>query len=132
MQLSPDVEQALKNDRTIDIETIGVKSGKPRRIEIWFHNLNGRIIICGSPLPASDDGSRPSKAWIGNLKANPDFLFILKESTNAELKAKARVITDPDDRREIMSAPATQWYRQQGLPLDELVAHSPIVEVEFT
>ena len=34
------VQQALQQDRVIDITTIGRKSGRPRRKEIWFHNLN--------------------------------------------------------------------------------------------
>lgn len=131
MPLSKEIEQALKTDRTIDIETIGARSGRPRRIEIWFHNLDGRIVICGTPLAARKDGTRPEKAWIGNLRANPDFLFLLKESVTAELPARATEVTDEDDRRQIMNAPGIGWYRQQ-VSVDELVAHSPIVEVQFT
>ena len=37
------VERALERDRTIDITTTGRQSGQPRRLEIWFHNLDGRI-----------------------------------------------------------------------------------------
>lgn len=44
-----------------------------------------------------------------------------------------KVSLDPDaeDRRNIMSAPETQWYRNQGATVDELVKHSPIVEIFF-
>ncbi|MGH2983824.1 MAG: hypothetical protein ACRDK5_06185 [Solirubrobacterales bacterium] len=32
------IERALENDRTIDITTLGRRSGEPRRIEIWMHH----------------------------------------------------------------------------------------------
>ena len=31
-----EIRKALEKDRTIDIITIGAKSGLPRKIEIWF------------------------------------------------------------------------------------------------
>jgi len=40
-------------------------------------------------------------------------------------------IVDPDDRRYIMSAPATKWYRDQVASVEDLVKWSPIVEVFF-
>jgi len=48
-----------------------------------------------------------------------------------EVPARAVEITDVNDRRYIMSAPATQWYRDQVGSVDELVAQSPMVEVFF-
>jgi len=45
------IERALENNRTIDITTIGRKSGEPRRIEIWMHHFDGRTYISGSPGP---------------------------------------------------------------------------------
>jgi deazaflavin-dependent oxidoreductase (nitroreductase family) len=77
--------RALERDRTIDITTIGRKTGKPRRIEIWFHNLDGRLYITGSP------GKR---SWYANLLANPEFTFHLKGSIQADLPARARPILD--------------------------------------
>ena len=41
------IKQALERDRTIDITTIGKKTGRPRRKEIWFHNLDGSLYITG-------------------------------------------------------------------------------------
>ena len=42
------VADALANDQVIDITTTGRKSGEQRRIEIWFHRLDGRFYITGS------------------------------------------------------------------------------------
>ena len=43
------IESALREDRVIDITTTGRKSGQPRRIEIWFHNLDGALYLTGLP-----------------------------------------------------------------------------------
>lgn len=125
------IKKALETDRTIDIITTGAKTGLPRRTEIWFTNMGGRIIICGTPGASGSESSRMRRDWLANLKANPDFTFCLKESIQAELPAKAIEIVDPDDRRTLMSAPETKWYRDQGNTVEALVAGSPIVEVFF-
>jgi len=119
----------LKNDRTIDIITTGAKTGLPRKKEIWFHNVSGRIIICGTPGAKGGNGKYTPRDWLANLRAHPDFTFCLKESLEIELPAKAIEIVDPVDRRYLMSAPATQWYRDQVDSVDDLVKYSPIVEV---
>jgi len=125
------IKKALRSDTTIDIITTGAKTGIPRRIEIWFHNIGGRIIICGTPSASGEKGKRVRRDWLANLRATPQFVFVLKESVQAELPARAVEITDPDDRRAIMSAPETRWYRDQGISVERMVAESPIVEVFF-
>ncbi len=125
------IQKALKTDRTIDIVTTGAKTGLPRRTEIWFWNIDGRIIICGTPSAGGESGPHVRRDWLANLSVNPEFLFCLKESIKVELPARAEIITDPVDRRTIMSAPETGWYRQQVGSVEELVAASPIIEVFF-
>lgn len=125
------IAKALQTDRTIDIITTGAKTGLPRRIEIWFNNVDGRIIITGTPHASGEKGMYSPRSWLANLRANPEFTFCFKESLILEVPARAIEITDVDDRRYIMNAPATQWYRDQVDFVDELVAHSPMVEVFF-
>ena len=43
------VRRALENDLVIDITTTGRKTGRPRRKEIWFHNIDGHLYITGTP-----------------------------------------------------------------------------------
>ena len=115
---------ALKGKEVvIDITTTGRRSGQSRRVEIWFHNIDGRIIITGPPGPRS---------WLANLAVNPKFTFHLKGTVRADLPARARLITDPDERRAIMSAPETGWYRDQVGGIEPLAKGSPMLEVEFT
>jgi hypothetical protein len=131
MDKKKEIRDALSKDRTIDIITIGAKTGLSRRIEIWFTNVNGRIIICGTPDAKGGKGHYSPRDWLANLRAHPDFTFCLKESLKVDLPAKAVEIVDPEDRRYLMSAPETQWYRDQVDSIDELVKGSPIVEVFF-
>lgn len=114
------VKRALTDDRVIDITTTGRETGRPHRIEIWFHNLNGRFFITGLP------GHR---SWYANLLANPNFTFHLKKSTQADLPAQATPITDEAQRREILSGILQKLGRSDDL--DTWVKGSPLVEVQF-
>ncbi len=116
------VKKALARDETIDITTIGRKSGKSRRIEIWFRRVGERIYITGTPGP---------RGWYANLMVNERFTFHLKESVQADLAATARPITDPDERCAILADPAMSWYQNQTGSLDALVQGSPLIEVIF-
>ena len=118
--MNPDVSRALEQDRTIDITTTGRKSGQLRRTEIWFHNLDGRLFITGTP------GRRD---WLANLVAHPEFTFHLKQSAQADLLARATPIFDNSARRELMSKIQSKLtgYRD----LEGWVKDSPLVEVEL-
>ena len=120
--LSADVQAALEADMTIDITTTGRKSGKPRRIEIWFLNVDGTIYITGTPGP---------RDWYANLLSDPQLTFHLKESTTADLEANASVVTDRDERKHIFAAASAAWYLNQGDTLDDLLDEAPTVRLSF-
>jgi len=115
------IEAALERGHTIDITTTGRRSGMPRRIEIVFHNIEGRIYISGMPRPEKRD-------WLLNLEADPRFTFHLKGRTAADLPATARVIDDETERRRIVPHVARTWRRND---IDEMVRYSPLIEVTF-
>lgn len=118
--MDAEARAALERDRTIDITTTGRRSGQPRRIETWFYNVDGRIYLSGSP------GRRD---WYANLQADPRLVFHLKQDVHADLPARARLITDDEERREVVAG----IFRVLGRlgDVDEWVARSPIAEVEF-
>ena len=118
--MNAQIEQALTQDRVIDITTTGRKTGQPRRIEIWFHNLAGRLFITG--LPGQRD-------WYANLVAHPAFTFHLKGTVQADLPAQAIPITEESQRRTIMAAIIRTLSGEQDL--EAWVAHSPLVEVQL-
>ena len=115
------VQRALLRGHTIDITTTGRRSGQPRRIEIVFHNFDGRIYITGRP-------SRQTRAWIHNLEADPHFTFHLKGAVRADLPATARIITDESERRDVFRKVITVWTTQD---LETMTRYSPLIEVRF-
>jgi deazaflavin-dependent oxidoreductase (nitroreductase family) len=114
------VKQALARDRVIDITTTGRRTGRPHRIEIWFHNLDGHLYITG--LPGRRD-------WYANLWANPVFTFHLKASLKADLPAQARPIDEEAERRQVLAGILRKLDRSSDL--DAWVEGSPLVEVEL-
>jgi deazaflavin-dependent oxidoreductase (nitroreductase family) len=114
------IDAALEHGHTIDITTTGRQSGKPRRLEIVFHNIDGRIYISGIPSPRK-------RSWLANLEAEPHFTFHLKGRTRADLPAVARVISDEAERRAILPHIARTWNRD----LEQMVRYSPLIEVTF-
>ena len=117
--MDPNIQAALSKPGTIDITTTGRISGAPRRVEIVFHVFNGRIYISGIPNP------HRKRAWLANLEANPAMTFHLKRAVAADLPAKARVITDPVERRQILEQAARVWRRDPAT----MIEHSPLIEV---
>ena len=117
------VSRALNGKRDIiDITTIGRRTGQPRRVEIVFHNLDGRIYISGMP-----SGRR--RAWLANLESDDRFTFHLKRTVSADLPARARIVTDEAERRAVLAEIIrTAWHDQD---LEAMVRYSPLIEVTF-
>jgi len=114
------IRSALSRGGTIDITTRGRQSGLPRRIEIVFHRIDGRIWISGLPSPRR-------RAWIANLQADPHLTFHLKGPVAvADLPATARIVDDETERREVLARVAQAWRRTD---VDRMVAQSPLIEV---
>jgi deazaflavin-dependent oxidoreductase (nitroreductase family) len=112
---------ALRRGQLIDITTTGRRTRRPRRIEIVFHPIGGRLYISGMP-------SRRTRAWIRNLEADPRLTFHLKGAVRADIPGRARIITDPTERRQILEYVARIWRRTD---VDTMVAYSPLIEVEL-
>jgi F420H(2)-dependent quinone reductase len=114
------VRRALERGHRIDITTTGRTSGQPRRIELVFHNIDGRIYISGRP-------GWP-RGWIANLHANPAMTFHLKGPVaTVDLPAHGRVILDRAERERVLTPIAAGW----GYELSLMVASAPLIEVTF-
>jgi deazaflavin-dependent oxidoreductase (nitroreductase family) len=114
------ISAALSRGGTIDITTTGRSSGEPRRLEIVFHRIDGRIWISGTPSPRR-------RSWIANLADNPRLTVHLKGPIAvADLPATARIVDDPTERRRVLERVARAWRRTD---LDTMVALSPLIEV---
>jgi deazaflavin-dependent oxidoreductase (nitroreductase family) len=116
--LDQPVRDALSRGGVIDITTTGRKSGQPRRLEIVFHNIDGRLYVSGMP------GFK--RNYLANLEADPHFTFHLKGPVRADLAATARIITEPAERREVLPDIARIWKRDD---VETMVEGSPLFEV---
>lgn len=119
------IRGALKVDMVVDITTTGRRTGEPRRIEIWSHYLDGRVIVTGSP------GRR---SWYANMVASPRITYHLKDEVKANLPATVRLVMDDGERRDVFTRlKEVSWFRQ-GQPMtdpEEWVKGSRLVEVTF-
>jgi deazaflavin-dependent oxidoreductase (nitroreductase family) len=108
----------LAATRTIEITTLGRRSGQPVRIEIWWLHVENRFIITGTP------GRR---GWLANLRAEPQMTV---HALGQDLPANARLVTDRAFRRRFFTQPNAEvdWYLSQS-SLDELVDTAPMIEV---
>jgi deazaflavin-dependent oxidoreductase (nitroreductase family) len=111
----------LADDPTVDITTIGRRTGQRRRIEIWMLDVDGRFFITGTP------GKRD---WLANLSAHPSLVVHLKRHAHVDVPARATTVGDPATRRAVLEHLNATWYRTQQ-PLEVLVATAPMVEVTF-
>jgi deazaflavin-dependent oxidoreductase (nitroreductase family) len=124
--MDDEAAKALASDLVIDITTTGRKSRQPRRIEIWYHRLDGRYYITGTP-------GRP-RDWYANLVTHPSFTFHLKQSATADLPATARPITETAEREKVLGgilAAHSQLTSGPGRQPSDWVAGSPLVELTF-
>ena len=115
-------------ERTIDITTVGRRSGIPRRIEVWFHRVDGRWYITGVPGPRS---------WYANVRAHPRFTVHLKHGVTADLPATAVPVDEPTRRRvitavlDLQNRPEIAARVSRRQDLGDWLARSPLVEIVF-
>lgn len=117
-------------ERTIDITTIGARTGRPRRIEVWFYRVDGRVYLSSSPA---------RRSWYANIVANPGFVFHLKHGVRADLRAVGTPVLDRAQRETVFSsiiADLDQPWNPAGIrqpvePLDAWMQGSPLVSVHF-
>jgi len=117
-------------DRTVEITTIGGRSGLPHRIQIWFYAVNGRTFLSGMP------GRTPD--WYRNLLVNPRFTFHITHGDRVDLKATAVPVENQDDRREIFEAivadlnqPSNPGRIQQPTTVADWLDGSVLLEIVF-
>lgn len=113
---------ALRHSQVIDLTTTGRRTGQPRRIEIFLHELDGRLFISGMPSPHK-------RAWIRNIEADPRVTVHLKRGLVADVPAVARVVEDPAERRPLIEAAASRWGRHD---VDRMMEQSPLIELTVT
>lgn len=104
---------------TCDLTTVGRRSGRTRRVEIWYVVVEGRIVLTGTP------GFRH---WLANLRENPSAVLHLRQPKRDVAVTAAEVTDEPTRRRVTAQAWHLQpWYAEQPYSIDDWVAGSPMV-----
>ena len=103
------------------LTTIGRRTGRPHRIEIWFGVQEGRMYLLSGGHDRSD--------WVRNLQANPRVSIELGDETRIGIARVLEAGTDEDHlARELLVAK----YATPTNPLDGWKRRSLPVAVEFT
>ena len=117
-----DIQRSLaKRDQTVEITTTGRRTGRPHRIEVRLHNVDGRLFITGGV------GKRD---WYANVRATPAFTLHLKQDIAAALEAHATPIVDDAERRSVLRPLLDQSGHLDQL--EERLASSPLIHVEVS
>jgi deazaflavin-dependent oxidoreductase (nitroreductase family) len=122
MQVTKDeIIAGLGKGGLFDITTTGRKTGEPRRIEIVYHVIDGRLYLSGIPRPTR-------RGWLANLDSKPAFTIHLRKPAPADFAATARIIDAELERRAVLPQIADNWGRED---LETMVRQSPLIEVMF-
>ena len=117
------VRDALERGGTVDITTIGRKSGLPRRIEIYFHQFDGNFYLTGRPGFKRD--------WVANIVANPEFTLHLKHGVKADIQVRGEPEPDPEERGRILYRALTESWgsdpERSRAALDRWVDTAPFI-----
>jgi deazaflavin-dependent oxidoreductase (nitroreductase family) len=121
------VREALERGGTVDITTIGRKSGLPRRIEIYFHQFDGKFYLTGRPGFKRD--------WVANISANPEFTLHLKHGVEADIPVRGEPEPNPDERGRILFRALTESWgsdpERSRAALDRWVETAPFIRFEL-
>jgi deazaflavin-dependent oxidoreductase (nitroreductase family) len=86
----PEDVRAVEDESTVDLVTVGRKSGLERRATIWFVTDGGRIYV--------QSGKDGGTDWYRNLTKNPDVKLELPSRT---LAGRARMGEDGEESRRV-------------------------------
>lgn len=118
MALDDQTRQLLARTRTIDFTTIGRRSGRPARIEIWWFHIDDRFIITGTPGP---------RDWYANIMSDPSVII---HANGSDYPATAVPIHDAAIRASVFDHPETGWYTTQE-QRQRLIETAPMIEIRF-
>jgi deazaflavin-dependent oxidoreductase (nitroreductase family) len=88
------VKDAMDRGGIADITTIGRRTGKERRIEIYFHQFDGEYYLTGRPGRKRD--------WEANIEAHPEFTLHLKRGAIADVAVVGEPEPDETMRARIL------------------------------
>jgi len=120
------IRSALNQGGIADITTIGRTTGRPHRLEIYFHQFDGELFLTGRPGPKRD--------WEANIESNPEFTLHLKRGVTADIPVRGEPEPDREVRAAILYRALTEsWGSEPGRvrgALDRWVEDAPFIRFE--
>ena len=115
---------ALPATGTCEVSTLGCRSGRTRRIEIWYIVFERQIVLTGIP------GARH---WLANLREHPEAVLHLREPAS-DIEVVAEEVRDLPTRRRIAGHAwrLQPWYAAQRYSIEDWVRASPMVTLTPT
>ncbi|WP_083769014.1 nitroreductase family deazaflavin-dependent oxidoreductase [Thermobaculum terrenum] len=101
------------------LTTVGRRTGRPHRIEIWFAVADGRVYLLS--------GGRDRSDWVRNIRANPQVTLELGGEVHT---GKARVLQPDTAEDQLARRLLVEKYRRGG-ELDEWGRTSLPIVIEF-
>jgi deazaflavin-dependent oxidoreductase (nitroreductase family) len=108
--LPRDVLARIDEAQEIDVETVGRRSGEPRRATVWV------VVVDDLPCARSEYAERGQ--WYQNALANPDAAIWVD---GRRIAARATKVTDPVLLRRVSDAIRAK-YSHHATGVDEMVA----------
>ncbi|MCA1783811.1 MAG: nitroreductase/quinone reductase family protein [Dermatophilaceae bacterium] len=101
------------------MSSVGRRSGRMRRVEIWYVVVDGQLVVTGTPGP---------RHWPANLREHRAAVLHLQEPA-VNLSVTAVEVTDLAARRRVAEQAwlLQPWYAQQPYSVDDWVSSSPMV-----
>ena len=126
------VADSIVRERTVDLVTVGRRSGTTRVTEIWTTVVGGELYVCGTPAGSPDTMEPEPRDWLANLLAEPAFTLRLKQSVAVDLSAHATPVLDRATRQRVFESPQSAYYRANSRSMEDLLDHGPMVRVDLT
>jgi len=116
--MQSDILDAVEANHIVDISTTGRKTGRVHRHEIWLHTADSQFYLTGKPAP---------RDWHANVLAHPQMIVHLKHDLVKDVSAYAIPITDPTERRTLLTKLLQDTPYIENL--EAWVAGSPLVRI---
>ena len=113
--------EKVADQSTVELTTLGRKSGKPHTTPIWFVYDQGRLYLQAGRGGKTD--------WYLNLQKNPQMTLKIDTLT---FSGKAKLITDPKEIERVHGLFASKYLRARlaGM-VGSSIGHGKVVEVEL-
>ena len=88
------IRQAMDLGGVADITTRGRRTGRPHRVEIYFHQFDGDYYLTGRPGRKRD--------WEANIEEEPRFTLHLKRGASADVAVRGETGIEKSERARIL------------------------------